>query len=222
MDKTKRFALFLFVLGLLLFLGLVFSSWTVPNIVSPAAQAVWLFLRMFILSVDQEIYWWLLTSCVTIWAFYQLSRREEPVEPERETLHNEALNNLEIWREFLTSSKNDNIQRSIIKQKLILLVTSHYAAWQQCSNPLEIHQALEQRQLPLPDSLYNFMFVPEPEEPSRLSLQTFTGACQRWYHRITGQEDAKFNQMIDELIKFMQNSSENENDYGTDRPGNYQ
>lgn len=210
MNRITRLALFGLVLGLLLFLGLVFSSWTVPNIVLPAAQAVWLFLRMFILSVSQEFYWWLLATCVAIWALYQLSRGEEPVRGEVYVSYNDALNNQKLWKELLSFSKGDAVQRDILKQRLILLLASHYNIWQRDSTLLEIRQALESRQITLPDSLYAFLFTPEPDKPKSPSVRSFIEAFRHKVHRWSGREAAEFNGMIDELIEFMENSSEKE------------
>ena len=57
MVKISRLALFIFILGMILFLGLVFSAWVVPNVVQPIAETIWLFLRVFFLSVGQVHYW---------------------------------------------------------------------------------------------------------------------------------------------------------------------
>jgi hypothetical protein len=135
-SRISRLVLFLFILGLLLLLGLVFSSWTVPNIVLPAAQTVWLFLRMFILSVNQEFYWWLLAFCAAIWALYRLSRGDQPVQEEVHVSYNEALNNQKLWKELLAFSKGDAIQRDILRQRLIFLLASHYSTWQRGSTLL--------------------------------------------------------------------------------------
>lgn len=210
MNRITRLALFLLILGLLLFLGLIFSSWTMPNIVLPAAQAVWLFLRMFILSVSQEFYWWLLASCAAIWALYQLSRVDEPVREEVHVSYNEALNNQKLWKELLAFSKGDAVQRDILKQRLILLLASIYNTWQRDTTLLEVRQALESHQLPLPDSLYAFLFTPEPDKPGGLSVRSLFQAFRRKVRRWSGKEAAEFNNMIDELIEFMENSSEKE------------
>jgi len=90
MNRISRFALFIFILGTILFLGLVFSAWVVPNVVQPGAEIIWLFLRVFILSVDQVYYWNLLSIVVAIWVIYRLTRRKPPVPLEEDTVENEA------------------------------------------------------------------------------------------------------------------------------------
>lgn len=212
MNKTSRLILFSLILGLLLFLGLVFAPWIVPNIVLPAALAVWLFLRIFILSIDQKYYWWALAVGGTIWAFYRLFHSEEQAEQEEHILESDALSSWETWRMNLLFSKSESYERSRIKREMIVLLTSFYASRQHGASQAEMLHALEQRQLPLPDPFYNFLFPPEPEKPGRPSLKTalqaFSRACQRWYRRQIGQERAEFYQTIDELIEFMENSLE--------------
>jgi hypothetical protein len=205
MNKARRFALFFFILVLILFLGLLFSGWVLPNIVQPAAEAVWLFLRIFILSVDQELYWYLLSIAGAIWVIYRLTRRDTPVIPAENNLRKEALSNLNIWQNALVSSKHDGSGRSIAKRKILQLLISYYEAGQQNSTQLEIRQALEQRQLPMPDSVYTFLFPPEPLAPRRPSLHAVYQVFWRWYHQVTGQEDIQFGRMVDELIEFIKN-----------------
>jgi hypothetical protein len=203
MNKISRFALFIFILGIILFLGLVFSAWVVPNVVQPVAETIWLFLRVFILSVDQVYYWNLLSIAVVIWVIYRLDSRKSPVLPEEGTVRNEAISNLKNWREALVFSKQDDNGQNIIRDKLLRLLISHFAAIQQNPNQLEIRQDIEQRRLYLPDSVYNFVFLSESQRPIKLSLRALYHAVHRWYCRLSGQEEAVFDRMIDELIDFM-------------------
>ena len=203
MNKISRFALFIFILGIILFFGLVFSAWVVPNIVQPVAETIWLFLRVFILSTDQVVYWNLLSIAVVIWVIYRFTRRKSPVLPEEGTVRNEAISKLKNWQEALVCSKHDRNARNIARDKLLWLLISHYAAIQQNPNQLEIRQDLEQRRLSLPNSVYNFLFLSEFQRPIKPSLRALYHAVHRWYCRISGQEEAVFDRMIDELIDFM-------------------
>ncbi len=203
MNRISRFALFIFILGTILFLGLVFSAWVVPNVVQPGAETIWLFLRVFILSVDQVYYWNLLSIVVAIWVIYRLTRRKPPVPLEEDTVENEATGNLKSWQEALVLSKHDHSERNIARDKLLQLLISHYASRQQSPNALDIRQDLEGRRLSLPDSVYNFLFPSESQRPIKPSIRAPYHAVRRWYCRISGQEEAVFNKMIDELIDFM-------------------
>lgn len=216
-HKARRFALGLFLLGLLLFLGLLFSSWIVPHLLLPAATAVWFFLRIFILSISQESVWWLLTLAVAIWSIYRLTRRPAPVATKKTVIQQAAESSLRDWQEALSASTDEDRQRSLIQRKLLLLITSFYEAQQQDSNPVEIRLALEQRRLPLPDAAYQFLVQPEPAQPRRLSWRGLSRRCRRWVRRLTGRSTAEFQRMIDELILFLDPTMEKKNEHGTDR-----
>ena len=203
MSKTNRLALFIFILGAILFLGLIFSGWVLPNIVQPVAQTIWLFLRIFILSVDQVYYWNVLLIAVVIWVLYRFIRLQSPVAPEDTYIRNEAISNLKNWQAALASTKQGGSDRSITRNKLLQLVISHYAAGQPGRNWIDIQQDLEGRRLALPDSVYNFFFPSTAVNPKNSSFLALSLAVQRWYSRISGQEEAAFDRMLDELVDFI-------------------
>ena len=203
MGKTNRLALFIFILGAILFLGLAFSGWVLPNIVQPVAQTIWLFLRIFILSVDQVYYWNVLLIAVVIWVLYRFIRLQSPVAPEDTFIRNEAISNLRNWQAALASTKQGGSDRSITRNKLLQLVISHYAAGQPGRNWIDIQQDLEERRLALPDSVYNFFFPSAGLSPKNPSLVAISLAFHHWYSRISGQEEAAFDRMLDELVDFI-------------------
>ena len=118
-------------------------------------------------------------------------------------MRKEAISNLNSWHEALAISKRNGGERAIARDKLLQLLISHYAARQQNPIYLEIRQDLEQRRLFIPDSAYKFLFLSESQKPAHPSLRTLYQAVRRWYRRMRGQEEAEFNQVIDELIDFM-------------------
>lgn len=203
MNKVGRVILLIFIVGLILFVGLIFSGWVVPNIVRPAAETVWLFLRVFILNVDQAYYWNILTIAITIWVIYQFARRKVPVQRKDAAVRNEAANNLKNWQEFINYERQDDSLRGIARDKLLRLVISHYAVGQPSIDQADIRQDLEQHQLPLPDSVYGFLFQSRPGTTYDSFKEIFFLPFRRWQRRITGQEKLEFNHMIDELIDFM-------------------
>jgi hypothetical protein len=203
LNKPRSFILFVFILGVILFLGLIFSTWVIPNIIQPAAETVWLFLRMFILSVDQGYYWYLVAAAGTIWIIYRLTRRGSSPQPVQDIIHNETLSSIQEWSEALTFSNQSGSQKSVLRSKILRLIVSHYEARQQSSTELEIRQAIEKRQLLLPTSVYKYLYLPG-SQPSHSSFwQIIRHSLNRWHNRVTGKDAAEFNQMIDELIEFI-------------------
>lgn len=203
MTKVERIILFIFILGLILFVGLIFSGWVVPNIVQPAAQTIWLFLRMSILIVDQVDYLSIFTIAIVIWVIYRFARKIVPVRQEDATISNEAINNLKNWQEFINYAHQDGSLRGIARDKLLRLVVSHYAVGQPSVDQVDIRQDLEQHRLPLPDSVYGFLFQSKPGTTKDSIKEILFQPLRRWQRRITGQEKLEFNHMIDELIDFM-------------------
>ena len=203
MNKFSRLGLFFFIMGMILFIGLAFSAWVVPHVVQPIAETVWLFLRVFILNIDQIYYWNMLSIVVVIWVTFRFVRKNSPIRREAVIVRNEAINNLQNWQKALVSSKHEGSQRRIAREKILQLLISHYASRKQNPNQGEIKQDLELRRLSLPDSVYNFLFLSEERRPAGLSLSDFNHAFRRWYRRIRVKDEAVFNQMLDELIEFI-------------------
>jgi hypothetical protein len=186
--KIRRFAFFIFILGIILFLGLIFSAWVVPHIVAPVAETIWLFLRVIILTVDQVYYWNLLGITLVIWVIFRLARRKSSIVSEENTVRYEAISHVKNWYEALASSKRDDTARNFARDKLLQLVISHYAAKQLNSNQPEIRQAIEQHRLILPDTVYNFLFPTESQRPIKPSLAAFNNTIPRWLSRSIGRK----------------------------------
>ncbi len=203
MKIASRFTLFIFILCLIVFVGLVFSGWVVPNIVEPAAQTIWLFLRVFILSTAQVYYWVLLGLAVVILVSFRLRRIKPAAQPEGQTVRNEAVENLKNWQDVLVSSQHATSGQGIARDKLLRMVVDHYSNRQIETNQGDIVRSLEQRRLPLPDSVHNYLFTSETVTTDGTFPQVIRRYIYRLSRRFTGKDEAEFNQMIDELVDFL-------------------
>ncbi len=203
MNKVSRFILFIFILGFLVFLGLIFSAWVVPNLVQPVSETAWLFLRVFFLTVDQGHYWELLLIGSVIWVVVRFARKKSPIPLENEHVRNEALGNLRNWQEYLTYSSYDGNARDFTRDKLLRLLISHYDARQSSVGEEEIRRGLELGGVPLPASVYNYLFLSDTSRSAGPSIGNTCRSVHHWYRRITGQAQAEYNRMIDELIEFL-------------------
>ncbi len=203
MSKINRVSIFILTLGLILFLGLVFSAWTIPHVVQPAADTIWLFLRVFILSVDQVYYWDLLLVAAILWGIYRFARRQSFAQREDVTIKNEVVDDLKNWQECLKYSIDKGIEHEIARNKLLRLVIFHYTAWQPGKEMSQIERDLERHILPLPDSVYAFLFPPKSQPRNVFALNTLRQPVNRWFRRIKGEEQIVFDRMIDDLIVFL-------------------
>lgn len=55
MTDRQRIFLLILVLGVLVFLGLVFAPYVIEHILKPLSVAAWLFLRIFVLSISPSV-----------------------------------------------------------------------------------------------------------------------------------------------------------------------
>ncbi len=203
MNKVSRFTLFIFILSLILLLGLVFSGWVVPNIIKPAADTIWLFWRVIILSTGQVYYWVVLCFAVIILTIYRLARVKPAVQPEDHIVKNEAIENLKNWQDFIVSSNHAGGSQDITRDKLLRMVIAHYSNRLPDANQADIVQSLEQRRLSLPDAVHNYLFLPRPLQPKRSLTYMVYQSIHQWYRGVTGGDEAQFNRMIDELVDFL-------------------
>ncbi len=184
-------------------MGLVFSAWTIPHVVQPVAETIWLFLRVFILSVDQVYYWDLLLIAVILWGMYRFARRKSLVQQGDVPPKNETIANVLNWQESLKYSIHNGIERDIARDKLLRLIIVHYATRQPGVEMSKIEQDLERHLLPLPDTVYAFLFLSKSNSHNSFWLSALRQSFQRWYRHIRGEEQAEFDHMIDDLINFL-------------------
>ena len=57
MKFSRRTIVFLYILLVILVGGILFWPFIVSEIINPVSMVVWLFLRLFVLSIAQKYYW---------------------------------------------------------------------------------------------------------------------------------------------------------------------
>lgn len=216
MEKKRQYLLFALLAGFLLYLGLVFQQELLANIILPAATVVWLLLRIFVLSIDQQIYWWLLIFLVGLIALIRLFRDPGAIEPDQLPDANPTLDRVRHWQTSILSNIYENGERNYLKADLRRLLTTMYSARRPGSAHFEIEAALEQRQISLPEPIYTYLCADQPVAPRQTFIkhpvaaikQTLRMAPQRWLRRWTGREAAEYYEAIDEVLTLMETSLE--------------
>lgn len=216
MHKARRPLLYALFLVLILGLGIVFRSFLIANFAGPLAIVFWLILRL-LMAVDQQIYWVL----IILFAFFQAVRHI----PQRpgiyakypETRSTSALENVKNWRTFITlTSAPDEINRhNLLRQNLIDLLVSIYAADQDDgAAAYDVYEAIKQQQIPLPEPVYQFLFLEAPARRRSLSaaLKEIFSTPQRWIRHWRGQDVAAYHQSIDAVLTFMETALEMKHD----------
>ncbi len=221
MKKSRRI-LFILFLGVNVLLGIVFAPF-VMTILTSLAMAFWLFLRLTFLNIDQKYYWILLTFAGVILTLYRLGQilynveEEEPAEPIEPNL---MLGDINDWIIKIRLLETSEIEQCVTQQELADLLVSLFRSRISDTTPYEILTALKQRQIPLPEHIYQFVFTDRTTAANgprlQRALRLIQNTPRKWVRRWTGREKAGICQSIEDIISFMENSLEIKNDEYTD------
>jgi hypothetical protein len=219
MSTNKRWLLFILIIGFLVFLGLVFWEFILTNLILPVAAVAWLFLRIFVLSISQQAYWELIIFGAVAFAIVRLFRGLNTTEVVRPRDINATLDTIRRWRNSIQANIMETGERHPLKRDLTWLLASTYLPGRQGSASYEIKEAMQQQEIPLPHSVYTFLFDYEPVEPrppfTRHPIQFFAWILVRfrraikiWIRKRTGRQAAEYFQGIDEVLSLMEDSLE--------------
>lgn len=233
MNQPRR-ALLLIAAGLFFFLSLVFWRELFDYMILPTATVVWVLLRMFVFSIDQESYWALLLLLIALAGAWQLIRwllpRMAGPEIEPPLVSNPALDRVVFWEDVLRSEIAETGVIGTPKSELMKLLTSMYCSQQQGAANYRIEEALRERQIPLPVSLYTFLFARGATAPRRTFSQDPIGFFKQVFRSIrlapaklmrrrSGRDAATFRRAVDELLTLMETTLEMKDDVEpTDTP----
>ncbi len=216
MNKKTRLAVFALFLGMVLFIGLLNGPFMMANIISPLALTAWLFLRIFVLSIHQGVYWWLLIGIGIIWLTHRFLGRPEAEAQYPMQVTNASLLNTSAWRDLIRVAASDRrLLYRTLQRNLIQMLITLYSSRQHDSTYTEVYEPLKQRQIPLPDPIYAFLFDADLEDTKLSLLERLRALPQlprKWYHRWSGQETAEFYQSIETVLDFIETTLETPHD----------
>jgi hypothetical protein len=217
MKTSRRMIVsILFVMLVLLFV-MFFWPFVLHQIITPIALTAWLFLRIFVLSIDQHYYWGAIIFVVAVFLF-RLHSDAPTTHPTGDSLNvNDTVRTIEYWRSRFILTNPTAYDEKDLRRELIHLVASLYASKQRSSPSFIIYDALERGEIPLPDHIHSFLFPDEPKDSTR-SLKAFMRSVRetprKWIRRWAGQQTKEYHRMIDEILSFMETSLEIEHDDG--------
>jgi hypothetical protein len=229
---TRRRALIFFgvvIVGLIA--GLIFWPFLLKEVIQPVATVIWLMLRLFVLSIDQIVFWWLLVAAIVIYITYRLLRLSSaPVAAGEPNETSSPLDPVKLWQASIQAGAQQ-VGESPVKHRLTWLLTNTYASRQQAGPSYQVREAFEQRQIPIPDTVYQFLFPAsaarakasfwkDPLRAVRQALLTFPGKLRSRLRRWGGQEKAEYYRSIDEVLSMMENSLEISHDDDPTNPNN--
>jgi hypothetical protein len=220
--QRRRYALLL-AGGFFLLFVLIFQQALITNVVQPVATAIWALLRIFVFSIDQHVYWWLLIGVLLLVPLMrELRKPRSYTDPEPTATSNPWLERVDSWRGSILADVHETEPRSRVRRDLAWLLTGLYATGQQQSADVEIKTALEQGTIDLPRALHAFLWPtvrpPRPpffKDPAGFVLHTmgsFRAAAVLLVRRVTGREAAEYYQAIELALAHMETSLEMRND----------
>ncbi len=215
MKFSRRVVIPLLIAAIILFVGLLFWPFIQINIVEPTALALWLLLRILVLSIDQKYFWYAAIFLALIFLFRLLHQEQPSIQEDTHTDTNATLLNIGYWRVLFTYNDQDVRDEKILKRELMHLLTSLYASKQSTSNRFRVYEALQEGQIPLPENIHTFLFPAEPQgsgRPIKRLLQSIQTTARKWIRQWTGQEKAEYYRMIDEVLDFVETALEIKND----------
>jgi hypothetical protein len=221
MKLSKRVAVGSLTIILTLILGVVFWPFILNQIIIPTSMAVWLLLRIFILSIDQTYYWGAIIILVVVFLFRLLPQDLITVPSGDIPTENDTMINIGHWRNLFVVTEDGIHDDRFFKQELIHLLLSLYASKQQTSTNYLLYEALQRGELPLPEHIHTFLFPVEPRKSKWKVVNLFQSArtsIRNWKRRWTGQNTADHYQMINEILHFIESSMEMKNDDGKFTP----
>jgi hypothetical protein len=205
------------ILGPFLLIGFSFPAFVQDNFVIPIALVLLLAWRI-VQSVDQHVYWVALIFAVVAYALIRLFRWAyggDTVGPTQSLDSNAVLKQISDWQTSIRLSGFEIDPSNWLERSLARMLVDLYASKQLHVTKYEIYSALEQRQMPLPEPVYTFLFPAQSSGAKRSIKQLFRhwrGIPRRQFRRWTGREKTEYYQRLEQALKFMESVMENEDD----------
>jgi hypothetical protein len=214
---SRRVLIIALILGPFLLIGFMFPSFIQDNFVTPIALVLLLGWRI-VQSIDQQIYWFVLIFAVVLYAFirlYRLFQVPDTFEQTSSLDRNVTLEQINYWQTSLRLTDFKIDRSNLMSRNLANMLATVYTSKQLHVTQYEIYRALEQRQLPLSEPVYGFLF-PAPSSGAKRSikqlLRDLRDIPRKRIRRWTGREKAEYYQLLEQTLKFMESVMENEDD----------
>lgn len=216
MKNSRRYLPALIILGMLLLVGILFEPFVMAKILVPLAAAIWLLLRIFVLSVDQVYYWVGLSGLgfmfVVFRVIHHLIYRPEPLEMHSSPDPSLALMNAEAWRNRIELAAGGSAQQALLKRELAWVLVSMYTFRRSGSAYLEVYEPLRLRKIPLPEKVWSFIFGQEPPGRKAGFAPAIRQAVGALLLKWSGRETAEYYTAIEDVLSFMEKSLEMNDD----------
>jgi hypothetical protein len=203
----------------LVLLGGFFRRELLDYLIAPVAFSLWWLLRITVLAIDQEIYWAILLLLIGLVAARRLVRwatsGQDSVVIEPQRASNRTLDRVLFWERQLEAEIPGTGAPGASRRELKWLLVSIIGSERRSMVPFQIDHALRQRGIPLPDSIYAFLYgdgapAPRPgfaEDPIGFLValaHSIRQAAARRLRRRSGREAADFRRSVEEILALME------------------
>jgi hypothetical protein len=216
MKTSQRYLPIAIILGMVILACIIFEPFVMNEILVPIGAAIWLLLRIFVLSVDQVYYWVgliVLGFVFVVFRFiHHLINHPAPLRMQSSPDPSLALMNAEAWRNRIELAAGGSAEQAILKRELAWLLVSMYTHRRAGSAYLEVYEPLRQRKIPLPDRVWSFIFEKEPPERKPGLVRSIRAAFQTRLQKWSGRETAEYYQAVAEVLTFLETSLEMNDD----------
>jgi hypothetical protein len=213
---SRRLVIIIFLLLMVLFVGLLFWPYILSEIIAPISLAVWVLLRIFVLSIDQQYYWGALIFAASFFLYRYFSTSVQPASQVEDSQNpNATLRAIGYWRFLFAIIGEDVRAQKALKRELVGLLLSFYATQQFTLADFRLYDALQRGEIPLPRHIHAFLFSEEPDKAGfslKKLAQSIRDTPRKWIRRWTGQETAEHYEMIADVLDFLETSLEMKND----------
>jgi hypothetical protein len=196
--------------GLALAAGALAWPWLRAGLLEPLALLAWLLLRVFVLSVDQRVWWLFLVAAAPV--LLALALRPRPGVAGRPWVAGPAprVHPVAGWREQIDqAARGLREQRAFGWDGFVQLTLSLTSLQRRQPPDYLLHEELRSGQLPLPPRVRAFLFPPAPAPASRwarLGLRLRSGP--RRALRLTGRERRAHLRSISQLLTYLEDALE--------------
>jgi hypothetical protein len=222
MSRPRWLIVAVFSLLSILFVGLLFWPFILNEIIEPISLAVWILLRIFVLSIDQKYYWVAVIFITSLFLYRHLAPPPlSTIQSEDDQNSNATMGALGYWRNLFVLIDRHIQDDKILKKNLARLLLSLYATKQHTSADFRLYDALQRGEIPIPEQIHAVLFSEEPQQAGhsfKKLAQSIGNIPRKWMRHWTGQDTAEHYRILDEILCFMETSLEIKNDDGTFNP----
>lgn len=219
--RPRRLASWIVLGGAGLAAAVLALPWLRANLLSPLALAVWLLLRVLVLSIHQAVWWGALILTALGLLGLALFRRARLVHLPEPALRLPGAHPLETWRWVVEETAGGLPPLPTIGwNAFVQLVVSLRSLERRVPPDYRLHDALRAGQVPLPPEVHAFLFPPPRTRPRGVAgvLRRWMGAPGRALRRLTGRDRAERLRALSSLLSFLERSLEMNHHERPDEP----